>query len=308
MTSTTTIGLDALVDPDLRNGTGESPVWDAQRRLWIWTDIPARAIHRLDPSTGARRRWTLPEMAGCLALRPDGGAVCFCETGVFDVELPESVAEGGGTAVAARLASVAFPKPGMRFNDGRCDRQGRMWVSSMVMDIGLGDASGAWYRFTRRDGLTETGLDGCIIPNGSAFSPDGRIFYASDSHRDVRMVWAFDYDPDTGTAHGRRPFVDMRAMIGRPDGAAVDVDGCYWICCLDEGCIKRFTPRGALDRRIEVPMRKPTMCAFGGDDLQSMLVTSLSRGPDDLAGDPQGGRVILFRPGAQGIPEPRLTA
>lgn len=303
-TTVTTVGLDALVDPDLRNGTGENPVWDAERRLWTWIDIPARAVHRLDPSTGTRWRWVLPEMIGSLALRPDGGAVGFCETGVFDLDLPE----GGGTAVVAPLASVAFPRPGMRFNDGRCDRQGRMWVSSMVLDITLGDAAGAWYRFTRRDGLTGTGLGGYIVPNGSAFSPNGRTFYASDSHRDVRMVWAFDYDPDTGTARGRRPFVDMRAMVGRPDGAAVDVDGCYWICCLDEGCIKRFTPQGELDRRIEVPMRKPTMCAFGGEDMRTMLVTSLCRGPDDLAGDPHGGRVILFRPGAQGIPEPRLTA
>ena len=303
MTAVTTIGLDAVVDPDLRNGTGENPVWDAERALWTWIDIPARAFHRLDPSSGVHRRWTLPEMIGCLALRPDGGVVCACETGVFDVELPGE----GGEAVVTTLATHRFPKEGMRFNDGRCDRQGRLWLSSMVMDISKGDASGRWHRFTRADGLTETGAGSYIIPNGSAFSPDGRIFYASDSHRDVRMVWAWDYDPDTGTARGRRPFIDMRAMVGRPDGAAVDADGCYWICCLDEGCIKRFTPSGMLDRRIEVPMRKPTMCAFGGPDLRTMLVTSLCRGPADLAEDPHGGRVLMFDPGAQGIPEPRLA-
>nr|WP_274389692.1 SMP-30/gluconolactonase/LRE family protein [Azospirillum doebereinerae] len=287
----------------MRNGNGENPVWDADRRDWTWIDIPGRSVHRLDPSSGRHRRWTLPEMIGSLVLRPDGGAVCGCETGVFDVDLPEE----GGEATVARLAAAPFPKDGMRFNDGRCDRQGRLWVSGMVKDITQGDTSGAWYRFTRADGLTETGLTGFVIPNGSAFSPDGRILYASDTHRDVRMVWSWDYDPDTGTARDRRPFVDMRAMVGRPDGATVDVDGCYWICCLDEGCIKRFTPQGVLDRRIEVPMRKPTMCAFGGDDLRTMLVTSLSRGPADLAEDPHGGRVLMFDPGVQGLPEPRLT-
>ena len=304
MTSTTTIGLDAIIDLGVRNGTGENPVWDPNTRCWTWIDIPARSIHRLDPSSGKYRRWTLAEMIGSLVLRPDGGAVCACETGVFDVDLPE----GSEKAVVTRLASYRFPKEGMRFNDGRCDRQGRFWMSSMVMDISQGDTSGAWFRFTRAEGLIETGLNGYVIPNGSAFSPDGRTFYASDSHRDVRMVWAFDYDPDAGTAQNRRPFIDMRAMVGRPDGAAVDVDGCYWICCLDEGCIKRFTPKGDLDRSIEVPMRKPTMCAFGGPDLRTMIVTSLSRGPADLAEDPHGGRVVMFEPGVQGILEPRLMA
>ena len=304
MTAVTTIGLEAVLDADVRNGTGESPVWDSRARCWAWIDIPGRAVLRLDPATGALRRWTLEEMPGCMVLRPDGGVVCCCETGIFDVELPGE----GGAAVMTRLASAHLAKPGMRFNDGRCDRQGRLWVSSMVMDIAQRDASGAWYRFGRGTGLTESALTGFVVPNGSAFSPDGRIFYLSDSHRDVRTVWAFDYDPDTGTPRDRRVFVDMRDMVGRPDGAAVDVDGCYWICCIDEGCIKRFTPQGALDRRIDVPMLKPTMCAFGGDDMQTMLVTSLSRGPEDLAGDPHGGRVLLFRPGAQGIPEPRLLA
>ncbi|WP_207458971.1 SMP-30/gluconolactonase/LRE family protein [Azospirillum sp. SYSU D00513] len=303
MTQVTTIGLEAVIDPDFRNGTGENPVWDAATRCWYWIDIPEARVHRLDPAEGRIRSWSLAEKVGCMALRPDGGLVCACETGIFDVDLPD-----GPDAVMTRVASIDHPKPGMRFNDGRCDRQGRLWASTMVMDITLGDASGAWFRYGRADGLRETPLGGFIVPNGSAFSPDGRTFYASDSHRDVRMVWAFDYDTDEGMPSNRRPFIDMRAMTGRPDGAAVDTDGCYWICCIDEGCIKRFTPQGRLDWRIDVPMKKPTMCAFGGDDLGTLFVTSLSRGPADLADDPHGGRILMFRPGAQGLPEPRLSA
>lgn len=302
MTQIIDVDRAALLDLPLRNATGEGPVWHREQRCWYWIDLPARAIHRLDPANGQLRRWTVDETLGCMVLRADGGLTCACVSGIFDVDLPED----GEQAVQRRLADVTHAQDGMRFNDGRCDRQGRLWVSSMVMDISLAAAAGNWYRFTRGDGLRQ--MDGgYIIPNGSAFSPDGKVFYSSDTHRNVRMVWAFDYDVDEGRAHSRRVFVDMRAMVGRPDGAAVDADGCYWICCLDEGCIKRFTPSGALDQVWRTPMLKPTMCAFGGDDLRTLLVTSMSRGSEDLLTDPQGGRLLMFRPGAQGVAEPRLA-
>jgi sugar lactone lactonase YvrE len=305
--TTTTIGLDAIIAPDLRDGTGESPVWDPATGQWTWIDVPSGGIRRFDPSSGTLRQWRAAERIGSMVLRPNGGPVLSCESGIFDADLPDQ----GGDASMTRLVAVNHPKAGMRFNDGRCDRQGRLWVSTMVMDIGLADPSGRWYRYDRRSGLQPggAGLDGMIIPNGSAFSPDGRTLYASDTHRDSRMVWAWNYDPETGTPRDRRVFVDMRDMAGRPDGAAMDTDGCYWICCLDEGAIKRFTPDGALDRVIRTPMLKPTMCAFGGPNLRTMLVTSLCRGtPEDLAEDPHGGRVLMFDPGAQGIAEPRLSA
>lgn len=294
--------------PDLRNGTGESPVWDAGRGCWFWIDIPNAAIFRLDPDTGATRSWTLPEVVGSMVLRPDDGAaprmICACTTGIFDVALPEQ----GEVAQARLLAPVAHPRPGMRFNDGRCDPAGRLLVSSMVGDIALREAAGRWYGFTLEGGLRELGHDGILVPNGSAFSPDGTVFYSSDTHPEGRMVWAHDYDVAAGRISNRRVFVDMREMVGRPDGATIDSEGGYWICCLDAGCIRRFTPQGVLDRVVHVPMQKPAMCAFGGPDRRQMLVTSLSRGGADLETDPHGGRVALIDPGAQGLPEPRFGA
>lgn len=295
-----TLGADALICPSVRNAVGESPVWDTNTACWLWIDQAGKAF-RLDPASGEVRHWSVAEKIGSMVLRPDGGMVCSCETGIFDLELREAEAAG-----MTRLASITHPKTGMRFNDGRCDRQGRLWVSTMVMDISLGDAAGRWFRFTRQDGLIASEFGGFVIPNGSAFSPDGKTLYCSDTHRDVRMLWQFDYDIHTGLPSNKRPFVDLRQEVGRPDGAAVDVDGCYWICGLDEGCIMRFTPQGQLDRKMLLPMQKPTMCAFGGADGQTMLVTSLCRGEKDLETDPHAGRLLMFRPGAQGIVEPRL--
>ena len=193
---------------------------------------------------------------------------------------------------------------GMRFNDGRCDRQGRFWAGTMHTDMAAGHAVGALYRYTAAEGLSAAVRRGLLTQNGLAWSPTGARMYLSDSHPRARMVWVFDYDCDSGTPYRRRVFVDMKDEIGRPDGAAVDVDGCYWTCANDAGEVQRYTPGGRLDRRVALPVRKPTMCAFGGPRLDTLYVTTIrpaERGV--LAGQPLAGAVFALRPGTQGLPE-----
>jgi sugar lactone lactonase YvrE len=138
-----------------------------------------------------------------------------------------------------------------------------------------------------------------VTQNGLAWSPDGRTMYLSDSHPSSRLIWAFDYDVEAGMPSNRRVFADLHQHVGRPDGAAVDAEGCYWICANDAGCLLRFTPDGKLDSRVNVPMLKPSMCAFGGDDLSTLLVTSIVSGkPEDAE---WGGAVVMLRPGVQGV-------
>jgi sugar lactone lactonase YvrE len=140
------------------------------------------------------------------------------------------------------------------------------------------------------------------VPNGLAFSPDGRTMYLSDSHPSVQAIWAFDYDIDSGTPHNRRLFVDMHQHPGRPDGAAVDSEGGYWICANDAGLIHRFSPDGRLDRSLTVPVKKPTMCAFGGPNLDTLFVTSI-RPAGDISDQPLAGGVFALQPGAKGLEE-----
>ena len=212
-----------------------------------------------------------------------------------------------GSLDSRLLASVTHALPGMRFNDGRCDRQGRFWAGTMMMDMAAGAPVGAMYRYNagQAEPLTAQ-LQGFIVPNGLAFSPDGNTLYLSDSHPDVQKIWAFDYDTDTGTPHNRRLFVDMSKHPGRPDGAAVDAEGCYWICGNDAGLIHRFTPEGKLDRSLAVPVKKPAMCAFGGANLDTLFVTSI-RPAGDLADQPLAGGVFALRPGVKGLPEPAFN-
>ena len=114
-------------------------------------------------------------------------------------------------------------------------------------------------------------------------------------------MWAFDYDIDAGVPHDRRLFVDMAAYVGRPDGATMDSDGCYWVAGNDGGSLLRFTPAGKLDRELQVPVPKPSMPCFGGPELDALLATSSGQaGRED---DGLAGGVWRVRPGVRGVSE-----
>ena len=290
---------------DVRNGVGESPIWDSARQSLWWVDIPGRALWCWNSATGQARHWTTPEQTGCIALAagsdalPHGQWIAAMETGVARL-----TPQADGTVDCDWVVRIDQPEAGMRFNDGRCDRQGRLRAGTMVMDMSLARASGSLYGLdgTRLHAL----LGGFITPNGMAFSPDGRTMYVSDSHPKRQTVWAFDYDTDTGTPHDRRVFIDFKPLPGRPDGAAVDADGGYWICGNDAGLVHRFTPTGKLDRSLTVPVKKPAMCAFGGTGLDTLFVTSIRPG-GDLSDQPLAGGVFALRPGVRGLDEPRCA-
>lgn len=278
-----------------RCAVGESPLWSASERAWYWVDIVARTIWRCDAAGGSIRQWTTDEMVACVAARTGGGLIAGMESGLFALALEE-----GGQTTQQLLASPSGLAPGMRFNDGRCDRQGRFWSGTMVMDMAQARAEGKLYRYGG-GGLEGPFVSGLLVQNGLAFSPDGCTMYLSDSHPNAQKIWAFDYDTGSGVPSSRRLFVDMLHHPGRPDGAAVDADGCYWICGNDAGCLLRFTPDGQLDRRIGLPMAKPSMCSFGGPSLDTLMVTSISAGqPLD---DPWAGATVLLRPGVKGLAE-----
>jgi len=293
--------MQAQLIVDARNAVGESPVWVPEENALYWVDIPAGGLQRWSADTGQVDTWKTPEMLACIARHRDGGWVAGMESGFFRLH-----PRNNGSLDSEPLARVDHARADMRLNDGRCDRQGRFWAGSMVLNMGANAANGTLYRYSAgQRGPLDSRLSGFIVPNGLGFSPDGRTMYLSDSHPQVQQIWAFDYDIETGTPSNRRVFVDMNEHEGRPDGAAVDADGCYWICANDAGLIHRFTPDGRLDRSLAVPVKKPAMCAFGGPRLDTLFVTSIRPGDDH---DPQSlaGGVFALDPGVKGLPEPRF--
>jgi sugar lactone lactonase YvrE len=279
-----------------RDAVGESPLWSPAEVALYWVDIEGRALNRWRAADQQHQRWATDERLACIALHADGGLLAGMDSGLFHLR-----PAAGGALAAERVVPVEHPAPGMRLNDGRCDRQGRFWAGSMVRDMALASPAGRLYRFDAQ-GLSAPQQDGLITANGLGFSPDGRTLYLSDSHPAVQQIWAFDLHED-GQLGPRRPFVDMRPLPGRPDGAAVDAEGGYWICGNDAGLVHRFTPDGHLDRSLQVPVSKPSMCSFGGPGLDLLFITSIRPAVpqgDDIA---LGGAVFVTRPGVCGLPE-----
>jgi len=279
---------------------GESPVWDSITHSLWWVDIENCLIHRA-LSDGKKFSWRTPEKVGCIALTNDGRVVAAMETQIAVLGL-----KNDGQIELKTLATVKHPAAGMRFNDGRCDASGRLWVGTMVMEMHKESNLGALYCLDER-GLTGPYVAGLFTPNGLGFSPDGSKMYLSDSHPLAQKIWTFNFDERTGQPSDRQLFVDMTDMPGRPDGAAVDAQGRYWICANDGAAVYCFDSKGDLAQFLPVPFPKPAMCAFGGDDLSTLYVTSIV--PADAALDTNGlsGCVVCLQPNVQGIPEPRFS-
>ena len=289
---------EATVISESRDQVGESPVWSVAEQALYWVDIEGCLIRRLDWAHRTALSWRLPERVGCIALSAQGGVVAAMETGVFAVQL---MAEGA--VRLSCLATVRHPLANMRFNDGRCDAMGRFWVSTMCMDMSLAAPVGALYCLDE-SGLGQPRVDGLITPNGIAFSADGATAYLSDSHPSVQKIWAFDFAAPAGELTNRRLFADMTNLPGRPDGAAVDVHGCYWICGNDAGEVHCFSPNGELLRSLSVPVAKPSMCAFGGPQLNQLLVTSILPASASRTQPGLNGAVFALDAGVAGLAEP----
>lgn len=281
---------------------GESPVWSPRERVLYWIDIKAPAIHRTDPLTRRDQRWPVDQEIGSIALRAGGGLVAALHDGFALIDPDMTTFEW--------LVDPEADKPGNRFNDGKCDRQGRFWSGTMFDPPGPPDRYierepvGVLYRLDPDRSCRAT-IDNIKVSNGLAWSPDGTVMYFTDAPR--RVIWAFPYDTATGELGERRVFAEIPADPGRGtcDGATVDTEGYYWSAEFRGGRLVRYTPDGTVDRMIELPVSRPTSCAFGGDDMATLFVTSTKILLDDaqLAAEPHAGALLVLDVGARGLPE-----
>lgn len=281
---------------DARARLGECPVWSIDEQALYWVDINAPSLNRFDPQSGANLAWPMPSAIGSFAMRAQGGFVAALRDGIWLVDRAGRLGD--------RMAEAPYDPSHHRFNDGRADRAGRFWVGTM--NERRDAASGALYCLDAYFALSRV-LDGITISNGLAWSPDQRTLYHADTP--VRTINAYAFDAATGAVSGRREFAHFDVETERPDGAAVDSEGCYWTAFYRGGKVVRLSARGERLAEFPLPAMCPTMCAFGGPDLRTLYVTTARqmREADELARLPQSGGIFAMRVDVPGLAEPAFA-
>jgi sugar lactone lactonase YvrE len=259
---------------------GEGPVWSERWGGLRWVDMLAGDVLSLEPD-GSVARHHVAEIAAAVRPRRGGGAVIGIERG-FALEEPD------GSIV--RLDEL-WSDSKVRMNEGGCDRDGRFYCGSMSQDKIPGAA--ALYRLDL-DGSVHVVLEKVTISNGLDWSPDGSRAYYNDT--DTYRTDVFDYDFESGLTN-RRPFVETPGL--RPDGLTVDSEEGVWVAYPHEGKVRRYSSDGALDAVLELPTVKTTACAFGGNGLDQLYVTT-SR--ENVDGDPLAGSLFRAEVGVSGLP------
>jgi len=274
---------------------GESPLWSPRERVLYWVDITGQKIHRFNPRTAVNDTFHLPQPVTAVGLRKKGGLIITLrkDFAFFDPE----------TGALQLLSDPEEDKPYDRFNDAKCDRQGRFWAGTMD-DVKWNAPHGSLYRLDPDTRVTcmKTSV---ICANGLGWSPDNRVFYFTESFR--YGIYAYDFDSATGNISKRRLFASIgRNLDGFPDGLTVDEEGYVWSVHNAVGRVVRYSPSGAVDRVIEIPVPRPTSCIFGGDDLDVLYITSAreTMTAEGIAQAPLSGSLFAMKPGVKGLPEP----
>lgn len=283
--------------------TGESPFWHPGEQALYWVDIPSRCLHRLDPATGASRRWDFESEVSACAPLLGGGLLLAMRDGLWRFD--------AGRFLLHRVAKPPYNPAEQRFNDGKADAAGRFWVGT------LHDArenKATLYCYDRRRGARHAmgvRAAGMANVNGIAWSPDARTLYWADTK--AHTLFAADHEPATGELSRRRVFhafaarppgAPIETYGGRPDGAAVDVEGCYWVAMYEGAQLLRLSPAGEVVGRLSLPVRCPTMPCFGGHDLKTLYITTASdhRPADERASMPLSGCVLCVQLQVAGLP------
>jgi len=284
---------------------GESPFWHPQEQCLYWCDIQGFALHAWNPATGLHRQWRTPGEPGCCAPAPGGKIVIGLRDGFYLLDTAT-----GALACLARLPDPHDPRT-LRLNDGRCDTAGRFWAGSVITPrtAQTPPLAALWRLAATANGYAvDCMAQDNYTANGLAFSPDGRFLYWSNTpeHRIDR----FDFDVQSGAIRNRQPWAAFapreagRPYGGRPDGAAVDVEGNYWVAMYEGACVLRLSPEGQVLQRIATPVQCPTMVCFGGDGLRTLYITSARAGrPEEErnAGVPAGS-LLRMRVDTAGLP------
>lgn len=271
---------------------GEGTLWHAASSRFFFVDILGQAVHSWSPSTDVRRSWPMPEMVGWLVPCADGqGFIAGFQSGFVRLTLESEL----------KIEPLGSPHPGqigLRLNDAKADAGGRIWAGSMHHanpQQPLGQLT-----CLHPDGRIEVVERNLHIANGPAISPDGTVMLHTDSL--LRSIYCYRLSAD-GQLHNKNLWKTFAPEDGEPDGMTFDAEGHVWVAFWGGSCLRRFNLAGDELQRIDMPASQITNVAFGGENLDLMLVTSARVGLSEqqLAQQPLAGSAFVLRTGVRGV-------
>ncbi len=280
----------AELELEIPASLGEGAIWNHETNTFWWVDIEGRKLNIYDPETKSNRVIDVKERIGTVVPAKSGGAIIALENGIFHLDLERE-----------EMAMICNPLEELdtiRFNDGKCDPAGRLWVGSMSLRFIKGAAS---LYTIRPDGSYTEVFGGVTVSNGIIWSNDHKTLYYIDTP--LRNVRAWDYDLVTGDISNERVVISIPEGMGGPDGMTIDEKGKLWIAMWGGNQVSRWDPEtGELIGKVDIPAPNVTSCAFGGPDLDILYITTAGGDNQEIKEDyPLAGSVFKIKPGVKGV-------
>ena len=284
---------------------GEGPIWDVDRQRLLWVDILGKVVHAFHPDSGQAQAWQLDEMIGFIVPCEDGRWIAGLASGLAYIRLSDDPNDDHSVGLDF-IDRPEKDQPENRFNDGACDVQGRLWCGTMHMP-GT-QAIGKLYCYDQSP-MAQIMDEGYIVPNGPAFSRDGRTLYHCESSGNPEHPQAiYALDLVDGNVNGKRMLVDYRERTGAPDGLMVDADDRLWVGEWGGARLACFDAQGTLLQEISLPTANVTKAAFGGENMDVLYVTTgkATLSKEQLAAEPQAGGLFEIQGVGRGLPSSRF--
>ena len=271
---------------------GEGAVWDYKNNRLLWIDISDGKVFIFTPSDDKNVEINVGKMIGTIVPYEKNKVVVALEDGIYELDLETK-----------KLTFICSPEnpmiKGNRYNDGKCDAQGRLWVGTMNMKE---ETPTAGLYIVKGNGECQQVLKNVITSNGICWSLDNKKMYYHDSP--LRTISAFDCDLNTGIISNREEIVKIPKDMGNADGNTIDADGMIWVANWGGACASQWNPHtGQLLQKIEVPAYNVASVAFGGKNLDELYFTTTSKfmPEDKVSLYPDAGKLFVCKPGCKGI-------
>ncbi|MDP1852497.1 MAG: SMP-30/gluconolactonase/LRE family protein [Candidatus Planktophila sp.] len=267
---------------------GEGPTSSGQTNNHVmWIDILSFKVLWRDIISGEFGSFETPAEVGFALPRKNFGVVVGHSSGATLRDI-----DGTESPLPSWLEAESEPlKIPVRWNDAKVAPNGELFAGTMAFDGKEG--AGSLYKFSK-DGKSITKLLSSVsISNGLDWSPDGSYFYYIDTL--TMQLDRFDYS-DHGITN-RRTLVTFEEKDGMPDGGCSDSGGGMWVGFWGGSHIRRYDSRGKKTHEIKMPVKNITSCAFAGENLDMLVITTAST--DDTE-NPKSGMTFVIDPGIKG--------